>query len=102
MLSRDRDRVDKVWLITDEAAVKSELRQALTAAPPVTALRLPRAVVEAWLKPAPGQSLEDHLYVVDPMGEWMMRMPAAPDPSKIKRDLERLLRASASWDTPGR
>jgi hypothetical protein len=102
MLSRDRDRVDKVWLITDEAAVKPELRQALTAAPPVTALRLPRAVVEAWLKPAPGQSLEDHLYVVDPMGEWMMRMPAAPDPSKIKRDLERLLRASASWDTPGR
>jgi len=29
-------------------------------------------------------------------------MPAAPDPAKAKRDLDRLLRASASWDTPGR
>jgi hypothetical protein len=29
-------------------------------------------------------------------------MPAAPEPAKVKRDLERLLRASASWDTPGR
>jgi len=102
MLSRDRDRVDKVWLITDGAALRPALRQALAASPPVTALRLPRAVVEAWLKPVSGQSLEDHLYIVDPMGEWMMRMPAAPDPSKVKRDLERLLRASASWDTPGR
>jgi hypothetical protein len=36
------------------------------------------------------------------MGEWMMRMPATPEPTKVKRDLERLLRASASWDTPGR
>ena len=102
MLGRERDRVDKVWLITDEAALKPELRQALSAAPAVAALRLPRAAVQAWLKPAPGHGLEDHLYLVDPMGEWMMRMPAAPDPSRVRRDLERLLRASASWDKPGR
>jgi hypothetical protein len=102
MLGRDRDRVDKVWLVTDEAALKPELRQALSSAPPVTVLRVPRAVVQAWLKPATGHSLEDHLYLVDPMGEWMMRMPAAPDPAKARRDLDRLLRASASWDAPGR
>jgi hypothetical protein len=102
MLGRERDRVDKVWLITDEAALKPELHQALVSLPPVAALRLPRTVVQAWLKPAVGQALEDHLYLVDPMGEWMMRMPAAPDPAKVRRDIERLLRASASWDTPGR
>ena len=102
MLGRERDRVDKVWLIIDEAAPKPELRQAMAALPPVAVLRVSRALVEAWLKPASGCALEDHLYLVDPMGEWMMRMPAAPDPSKVKRDLERLMRASASWDTPGR
>ena len=32
----------------------------------------------------------------------MMRMPADPDPGKVKRDLERLMRASAGWDKPGR
>jgi hypothetical protein len=39
------------------------------------------------------------------MGNWMMRFPAALDAAgaaKAKRDLERLLRASASWDTAGR
>jgi hypothetical protein len=102
MLGRDRDRVDKVWLITDESELRPELRQALLTAPPVTALRVARSAVQAWLKPAPAQALEDHLYLVDPMGEWMMRMPVATDPIKVKRDLERLLRASASWDMPGR
>ena len=102
MLGRERDRIDKVWLVTDEVALSPELRQAMAALPAVAVLRVPRALVEAWLKPAPGRTLEDHLYLVDPMGEWMMRMPAAPDPSKVKRDLERLMRASASWDTPGR
>jgi len=31
-----------------------------------------------------------------------MRAPVDPDPKKLKADLERLLKASASWDTPGR
>ena len=35
----------------------------------------------AWL--ARGRStLERHLYLVDPMGEWMMRFPPDPDPAK--------------------
>jgi cytochrome oxidase Cu insertion factor (SCO1/SenC/PrrC family) len=102
MLGRERDRIDKVWLITDEAMLKPELQQALSGSAPVTALRVPRALAQAWFKPAAGHALEDHLYVVDPMGEWMMRMPATPEPAKVKRDLERLLRASASWDTSGR
>ncbi|HSB99262.1 MAG TPA: hypothetical protein VLE45_05055, partial [Burkholderiaceae bacterium] len=68
----------------------------------VQVLRLAPQQVQAWLKPAAGHALEDHLYVVDPMGEWMMRMPATANPAKVRRDLERLLRASASWDTAGR
>jgi hypothetical protein len=102
MLGRERERVDKVWLITDDTAPSPALRQALAAPPPVTALRLSRSVVQGWLKPAAGHALDEHLYVVDPMGEWMMRVPASPDPAKVRRDLERLLRASAAWDLPGR
>ena len=52
----------------------------------------------AWL----GQQIEDHLYVVDPLGNWMMRFPADLDPKQAKRDLDRLLRASAFWDKAGR
>ena len=102
MLGRERERLDKVWLVTDDAPLSLALLQAVTGGVPVQVLRVARADVQAWLKPARGQQLDDHLYLVDPMGEWMMRLPATPDPAKAKRDLDRLLRASAPWDTPGR
>jgi hypothetical protein len=102
MLGRERDRLDKVWLVTDDAQPAPALRAAVKAAPEVTVLRYPRAALSQWLAPAAGQALEGHLYLVDPMGEWMMRFPVDFDPSKVKRDLDRVLRASASWDRAGR
>ena len=104
MLGRDKDRLDKVWLVTDAAEVPTLLRTSVQSAGPagVTVLRADRAALAQWLQPEPGRALEDHLYLVDPMGEWMMRVPVEPDPTRLKRDLDRLLRASASWDTPGR
>lgn len=102
MVGRERDRLDKVWLIVDDAPVPEELKPYLTGPEPVLALRVPQAELAAWLLPAAGQALQDHLYVVDPMGEWMMRFPPQPEPAKVKRDLERLLRASSFWDQAGR
>ncbi len=101
-LGRDRDRLDKLWLVTDTAEVPPALRQAIGSTPPTTVLRADRAALAQWLAPEAGRALEDHLYVVDPMGEWMMRFPVDADPSKVKRDLERLMRASAGWDRAGR
>lgn len=102
MTGRERERIDKIWIVLDDAPLKPSLRDAVQASPGLQILRLPRALLSTWLQPASGQALEDHLYIVDPMGEWMMRSPAGADPSRLKRDLDRLLRASASWDLPGR
>lgn len=102
MLGRERDRIDRVWLVTSEGSPTPALRQAIEATGDVWMLRADRDAVARWLAPAEGQVLEAHLYLVDPMGEWMMRMPADPSPQKVKRDLDRLLRASSSWDRAGR
>jgi hypothetical protein len=102
MLGRERERIDKIWFVTDTAELAPALRAALDADASLQILRVPRGAVAAWLQPEAGRALEDHLYLVDPMGEWMMRVPADPDPARIKRDLDRLLRAASSWDLPGR
>lgn len=102
ILGREKDRVDRVWLVSDAAPVPARLDNALHGA---TVLRLPADQIAAWLAPAPGHALAEHFYVVDPMGNWMMRFPARMDTkgaSRAKRDLDRLLRASASWDEAGR
>jgi hypothetical protein len=102
MTGRESERIEKLWLLIDDMPVSAELRAAVEATPAMNILRLPRDVVAAWLKPASGQKLEDHLYIVDPLGDWMMRAPAQADPIKLKSDLARLLRASAGWDQAGR
>ena len=101
-LGQEKDRVDRVWLVSDDAPVPEPLRPALRDA---TVLRVNGSALAQWLAPAAGHSLFEHLYLVDPMGNWMMRFPASLDiagAAKAKRDLDRVLRASASWDKAGR
>ncbi len=98
-LGREKERVDRVWLIDDAVPPRAALLPALQGA---TVLRAPREALAAWLAPAAGQPLGAHFYVVDPLGNWMMRMPAPSDAARVKRDLDKLLRGSAGWDQPGR
>ena len=101
-LGKEKDRVDRVWLVSDDAAVPPALLAALRDA---TVLRVEPQALNRWLAPAAGHAVAEHLYLVDPLGNWMMRFPASLDvagAAKLKRDLERVLRASASWDAAGR
>jgi hypothetical protein len=101
-LGKDKDRIDWVWLVNDAVPVRDALKPALHDA---TVLRVDGAQLAQWLQPAQGQALADHLYVVDPLGHWMMRFPPATDTAgaaKVRRDLERLMRGSAGWDKAGR
>jgi len=101
-LGREKDRIDKIWLVEDDAPIRPEVLKAIELGTPASVLRAPRAAIAKWLEPAQGEALEAHLYIVDPMGEWMMRAPVSPNPNKLKADVDKLLRASASWDNPGR
>ena len=101
-LGKDKERLDWVWLVTDGAPLPDTIQPGLKEA---TVLRVDATALAQWLEPEAGHALSDHLYVVDPMGNWMMRFPPSLDTAaaaKAKKDLERLLRASASWDTAGR
>jgi hypothetical protein len=102
LLNKESDRLDRLWLLTDQATPTNEL---LTAIEGATVLRVPPDVLSQWLLPATGRAVEEHLYLIDPMGNWMMRFNYPEDAKTVvdmKRDIERLLRASSSWDKPGR
>ena len=112
-LGREKDRVDKLWIVDDGVLPRRETLAAIGAGDAASAARIvglaearvllsPRASLAAWLAPASGRALEDHLYVIDPNGDWMMRAPEGADPARLKRDVDKLLRVSAGWDRPGR
>jgi hypothetical protein len=104
MLGQDMDRVDWVWLVNDSAAADAKLATNL-AHDAATVLRIDPVAVSDWLPVPPGKTLQDFFYVVDPMGNAMMRFPSRLDSAgaaKAKRDMEHLLKASMAWDRPGR
>uniref|UniRef100_UPI003F833C2E hypothetical protein n=1 Tax=Alicycliphilus soli TaxID=3228789 RepID=UPI003F833C2E len=101
-MGREKERVDWVWLVTDDVQPPADIAAALAQA---TVLRVDGRALADWLAPAQGHALSEHLYVVDPMGNWMMRFAPRLDKAgagQARRDLDRLLRASASWDQAGR
>ncbi len=100
-LGRDKENLEKLWLIDDAAAPRPETLRAISGGAPALVLRAPAGALAEWLEPAPG-ALDRHMYIVDPRGNLMMRVPADPEPSRLKRDFDKLMRAAAVWDRPGR
>jgi hypothetical protein len=100
MMGAERDRITKVWLVDSPEPIAPAVAAAVAAPPAVLTYRVDRAALARWLEPEPGHALEEHLYIVDPLGNWMMRTPADADPVKLKKDVDRLLRASAWWNRP--
>jgi hypothetical protein len=104
MLGKDMDRVDWLWLINDQGIVAPSLAASLKH-DNATVLRVAPDTLSSWLPAPSGKRQQDYIYVVDPMGNTMMRFPSRLDSAaanKAKRDLEHLLRASQAWDAPGR
>jgi hypothetical protein len=86
---KNMDRVERAWIITDDAAP-----EAPSMTPDESTWRV-RAAGSGAVKVFPAQAaMTDHIYLVDPLGNLMMRFPRDPDPSRMLKDLKRLLRLS--------
>jgi hypothetical protein len=85
---KEMTRIERLWLVTD-------------AVPPAPALL---AAIEGTVVAGQGAALAasfpaeravtDHIYLVDPLGNLMMRFPRDPDPSRVIKDLKHLLKVS--------
>jgi hypothetical protein len=84
---RNQERVERLWLLTDGARPAPRLLAA------IAGTRLAPAAAHAPRFPAAG-AVTDHIYLVDPLGNLMMRYPRDPDPGQMLKDLRRLLRTS--------
>lgn len=92
----ERDRVQTVWLRTDSAPIPQKVRAAYE---DTRTLVADPAALAAWLPAQADTQITDHIYLVDPNGNLMMRFPKDADPSKIKRDLSKLLKINTGLGT---
>jgi cytochrome oxidase Cu insertion factor (SCO1/SenC/PrrC family) len=89
---KDMDRIERVWLITDDRPLETMVMREFDG---TRLLRVKADAVNAWLPTEGGTVTADHIYMIDPLGNLMMRFPKDADPNRIKKDLNKLLKASA-------
>ncbi len=80
---KEMDRIERLWVLTDAGKPRADVLAASEG------MRISRNANFDFPGNAP-----DHIYVVDPLGNLMMRFPRDPDPSKMIKDLQRLLKYS--------
>ena len=83
---KDAERIERLWLLTDAGKPRAELLAAIEGS------HLAAADAEL-LKSLPGNASE-YIYLVDPLGNLMMRFPGNPDPSRLIKDVQRLMKYS--------
>ena len=86
---RERDRIERVWLILDDAPLETMLMREYDG---TRMLRASRNPIVAEFPPA--GAARDHIYLIDPHGNLILRFPKHADPRKMYKDVARLLRAS--------
>lgn len=86
---KEMERVERVWLVDDGGSPGTALLQDYAG---TVAVQSPSpALLGLFTAPA---SSRDHLYVIDPLGNLMMRFPRDADPQRIRKDLGHLLKVS--------
>ena len=86
---KDMERVERAWFVSDAAAPRAE---AAAAYPGTWLIRAGGSGLIERFPAAP--AVADHIYVIDPLGNLMMRYPRDPDPDLMIKDLKRLLKSS--------
>lgn len=89
MQKTEMERIERVWLIDDDKIPKSGILKDFKGTV------LINAKGSEMLKAIPAKiSQHDHIYMIDPLGNLMMRFPKDVDPSRMAKDLKRLLKIS--------
>lgn len=87
---KERERVARLWILEDAQTPKAELLRA------IEGTSIVRAEEVGALERFPGADVRtDYIYVIDPLGNLMMRYPRSVDPSGMIKDMRRLLRYSS-------
>jgi cytochrome oxidase Cu insertion factor (SCO1/SenC/PrrC family) len=83
------ERIERVWLMTGQGDPAQRLRSEFDGT------WLVKAVDNKVLGALPfAGAITDHIYLVDPLGNLVLRYPRDADPSRMRKDLERLLKVS--------
>lgn len=88
---KHRLRVERLWLTPDDGPLDQDL---LSSHDGIWVARADAQSLQQLLPVQEGAEFSQHIYLIDPLGNLMMRFPVDADPNRMKKDLNKLLKAS--------
>ena len=86
---KEQSRIERLWVLTDSGSIAPSLLQEYAG------MHVWRPAHAGFAEQFPaGDGRASHLYMVDPLGNLMLRFPAQPDAKRMMKDLKLLLKAS--------
>lgn len=86
---KDMDRIERVWVVLDDSAPEATVPDLYEG------MYVARSAPTEFIAAFPASTdVRDHIYLIDPLGNVMLRFPQDADPKRIIKDLQRLLRVS--------
>lgn len=92
LLNKDQDRLQRWLVVEGQAAAFTDIEQIRSSYPLLTIAALVEGQLLAQLSEI--GSLNETLYLIDPMGNIMMTFPVSMEPKKMLKDIKKLLRIS--------
>ena len=86
---KEQSRIERLWVVTDNGVPDATLLQEYPG------MQVWRPAGSTFVDQFPAaQNRADHIYIVDPLGNLMLRFPVQPDAKGMMKDLKLLLKAS--------
>ncbi len=86
---KEMDRIERLWIVTDGVAPTQSLMKEYQGT------KIATAPNSTWVAGLPvTAAITDYIFIIDPLGNLVLRYPRGFNPTGMKKDLSRLLRAS--------
>ena len=94
---KDQERIERLWLVTGGGKPAPDLKSQYAGTREIMVND------DEFIRTLPAATLvTDHVYMVDPFGNLMMRFPRDADLQRVKKDVGKLLKASSGWVQTGK
>lgn len=86
---KEMDRIERLWMISDGDTPDATMMKEFAG------MRVVPAGDSAWVRKLPATAtVSDYIFIIDPLGNVVLRYPVGFNPTGMKKDLSRLIRAS--------
>jgi len=85
---KEMNRIERVWLVTDDSQPAAALLSEYSG------MHVARAAPSLIAALPATPEVSSHVYLIDPLGNLMLRFPGDPNPKRMIEDLSRLLKVS--------